>query len=164
LCHFSIWLVLRVFNIDNFGIARAEVAEFAAHSSGIVFAVEQFSLLVISRPLAVAAGVPTGDDPCIRPGAKCDAVGHGALSSLPPFETSESRSLQISERLPRPERRHSTHRGRKMTHVRKTPVSQLEVVVLWRRLPRVSLISWSRRATVTRNASLSTIITRIGSV
>jgi hypothetical protein len=86
LCHFSIWLVLRVFNIDNFGIARAEVAEFAAYSSGIVFAVEQFSLLVISRPLAVAAGVPTGDDPCIRPGAKCDAVGHGALSSLPPFK------------------------------------------------------------------------------
>jgi hypothetical protein len=108
----------------------------------------------------VAAGVPTGDDPCIRPGAKCDAVGHGALSSLPPFKTCESRSLQISERLPRPERRHSTHWGQKMTQVRKTPVSQLAVVVLW----RSRRVSFAGSATVTRKALLSRIMTRIGSV
>ena len=65
--------IISGFDIDEFGIARAELAEFSAYGSGIAFLVEEFLPLVIGRPPASAAIVPAGD-PRIDSRSKRDAV------------------------------------------------------------------------------------------
>jgi hypothetical protein len=61
------------FDIDKFGIARAELAEFSAYEPGIAFLVEEFLPFVIGRPPAGAAVIPTGDR-CIDSGSKRNAI------------------------------------------------------------------------------------------
>src|SRR5262249_33889145 len=51
----------RGFDIDEFGIARAELAELPANRSGIAFLVEKLLPLSIGRPPAGNAVVPAGD-------------------------------------------------------------------------------------------------------
>ena len=46
------------FDIDEFGIARAELAQFLAYRSGIALFVEETLPLLIGRPPAVAAVIP----------------------------------------------------------------------------------------------------------
>ena len=45
--HFERTVVLRFFDIDDFGITRAETAQFVAYSSGIMSVVEHFPPMVI---------------------------------------------------------------------------------------------------------------------
>jgi len=71
-------IVLLCFDLDDFGIAWAEAAQFMAYRTGIVFLIEQLLPLVIGRPAAVGAVIPPGD-PRIGSGSKCDAVRHCAL-------------------------------------------------------------------------------------
>jgi hypothetical protein len=61
------------FDIDEFGIARAELAQFSAYRSGIAFLVEEILPLGIGRPPAVAPVIPAGD-PRIDSGSKRNAV------------------------------------------------------------------------------------------
>jgi hypothetical protein len=49
------------FDIDEFGVARAELTQFPAYRSGIAFVVEEILPLVIRRPPAVAAVIPASD-------------------------------------------------------------------------------------------------------
>jgi hypothetical protein len=72
-------VVLHWFNVDEFGLARAEAAQFAAYWSGIAFLAENLLPLVICRPPAVAPNIPAGY-PCIGSGSNCNAVGHQAPS------------------------------------------------------------------------------------
>jgi hypothetical protein len=73
-------VVLRDFDVDDFGVARAQAAQFMAYGAGIVWIVEPLLARMISGPKATPAGIPAGD-PRIGPGSKCDAVGHYALLS-----------------------------------------------------------------------------------
>jgi len=61
------------FDIDEFGIARAQLPQFLTYRSGIAFVVEEILPLVICRPAAVAAVIP-GGDPCIDSRSKRNAV------------------------------------------------------------------------------------------
>ena len=61
------------FDIDEFGIARAQLPQFLTYWSGIAFVVEEILPLVICRPPAVAAVIP-GGDPCIDSRSKRNAV------------------------------------------------------------------------------------------
>jgi len=72
--------VLHRFDVDDFGIARAEDAQFIAYGSGIAFLGEELLPFVVGRPPAVAAVVPTGD-PRASSASKCNAVGHCAFTS-----------------------------------------------------------------------------------
>jgi hypothetical protein len=72
---------LRDFDVDDFGVARAQAAQFMAYGAGIVWIVEPLLARMISGPKATPAGIPAGD-PRIGPGSKCNAVRH---SFLPPF-------------------------------------------------------------------------------
>ena len=78
--HGKISVVLRDFDVDDFGIPRAPAAQILAYGTGILRIVEPLFPLMISRPHAISPGVPAGDL-CIRSGSKCDAVGHYALLS-----------------------------------------------------------------------------------
>jgi hypothetical protein len=49
------------FDIDEFGVARAELTQFPAYRSCIAFVVEEILPLVIRRPPAVAAVIPASD-------------------------------------------------------------------------------------------------------
>ena len=66
-------------NVDDFGVARAQAAQFMAYGAGIAWIVEPLLALMIRRPEATPAGIPAGD-PRIGPGSKCNAVRH----SFPP--------------------------------------------------------------------------------
>ena len=68
------------FDVDDFGVARAQAAQFMAYGAGIVWIVEPLLALMIRRPEATPARIPAGD-PRIGSGSKCDAVGHYALLS-----------------------------------------------------------------------------------
>jgi hypothetical protein len=70
---------LRDFDVDDFGVARAQAAQFMAYGAGIVWIVEPLLARMISGPKATPARIPAGD-PRIGPGSKCDAVRH----SFPP--------------------------------------------------------------------------------
>jgi hypothetical protein len=60
------------FDIDEIGIARAELTKFSADGSGIAFLVEEFLPLVIGRPPASTAIVPAGN-PFIDSGSQRNA-------------------------------------------------------------------------------------------
>ena len=70
--------IISGFNIDEFGIARAELAEFSAYGAGLAFLFEEFLPLVIGRPPASAAVVPAGD-PRIDSRSKRNAVHTGLI-------------------------------------------------------------------------------------
>ena len=72
-------MVLRDFDVDEFGVARAPAAQFMAYGAGIVWIVESLLAIMIRRPEATPAGIPVGD-PRIGPGSKCNAV-HAQLMS-----------------------------------------------------------------------------------
>jgi hypothetical protein len=74
-------VVLHDFDVDDFDVARAQVAEFIAYSSSLAFVVKPLLPRVIGRPSSIPAGVPTGDR-LIVPGSKCDAIGHFPPLSL----------------------------------------------------------------------------------
>src|SRR5690348_11140852 len=67
-------VVLREFDIDEFGIPRVQAAQFLANGSGIISVIKLLLALTISRPPAIPAGIPAGD-PRIGSGSKCDANG-----------------------------------------------------------------------------------------
>jgi hypothetical protein len=71
---------LRDFDVDDFGVARAQAAQFMAYGAGIPWVVEPLLPVMISGPKAIPARIPPGD-PRIGSGPKCDAVGHYALLS-----------------------------------------------------------------------------------
>src|SRR5580704_8986301 len=68
------------FDVDDFGVARAQAAQFTAYGTGIPWVVEALLPITISGPKAIPARIPAGD-PRIGSGSKCDAVGHYALLS-----------------------------------------------------------------------------------
>ena len=70
---------LRDFDVDDFGVARAQAAQFMAYGGGIVWIVEPLLARMISGPKATPAGIPASD-PRMGPGSKCNAVRH----SFPP--------------------------------------------------------------------------------
>jgi hypothetical protein len=72
--------VLLWLDVYNFGMARPEIAQFKAYSSGIPFVVEVLLPLAIGRPPTVTAIIPTCDPP-VGSGSKCNAVWHCALLS-----------------------------------------------------------------------------------
>ena len=55
-------------NVDDFGVARAQAAQFMAYGAGIAWIVEPLLALMIRRPEATPAGIPAGD-PRIGPGS-----------------------------------------------------------------------------------------------
>jgi hypothetical protein len=59
---------LRDFDVDDFGVARAQAAQFMAYGAGIVWIVEPLLARMISGPKASPAGIPAGD-PRIGPGS-----------------------------------------------------------------------------------------------
>src|SRR5215470_4750778 len=61
------------FDIDEFGVARAEHTQFPADRSGIAFLVEEILPLVVGRPSAVAAVIPASDSSIVS-GSKRNAV------------------------------------------------------------------------------------------
>jgi hypothetical protein len=69
--------VLGDLNVDNLGVARTQIAEFIAYSTGIGRIIEPLVPLVIGRPPRIPAGIPAGDR-FIGSGSKRDAVGHCA--------------------------------------------------------------------------------------
>jgi hypothetical protein len=71
---------LRDFDVDDFGVARAQAAQFMAYGAGVPWVVEPLLPVMISGPKAIPARIPPGD-PRIGSGPKCDAVGHYALLS-----------------------------------------------------------------------------------
>jgi hypothetical protein len=77
--HVQLTVVPGDFDVDDFGVARAQAAQFMAYGAGIVWIVEPLLARMISGPKATPAGIPAGD-PRIGSGSKCDAVGH----SFPP--------------------------------------------------------------------------------
>jgi len=75
----KVGVVLRDFDVDDFGITRTQAAQFMAYGAGLVRIIEPLLALMIRRPEATPAGIPAGD-PRIGPGSKCNAVRH----SFPP--------------------------------------------------------------------------------
>jgi hypothetical protein len=75
---------LRDFDVDDFGVARAQAAQFMAYGAGIVWIVEPLLALMIRRSEATPAGIPAGD-PRIGPGSKCNAVRQLLSSHLVAF-------------------------------------------------------------------------------
>jgi hypothetical protein len=75
---------LRDFDVDDFGVARAQAAQFMAYGAGIVWIVEPLLALMIRRSEATPAGLPAGD-PRIGPGSKCNAVRQLLSSHLVAF-------------------------------------------------------------------------------
>src|SRR5215469_3738613 len=69
---------LLLLNIDHFGIAWTQAAQFVAYRFRVALVVEKLLPRVISRPLAAAAVIPPGDRR-ISPGSKRDGIGHCAL-------------------------------------------------------------------------------------
>ena len=63
----------RSFDIDEFSVAWAELAQFSAYRAGIAFLLEEMLPLVIGRPPALAAVIP-GSDSRIDSGSKRYAV------------------------------------------------------------------------------------------
>ena len=59
----------RSFDIDEFSVAWAELAQFSAYRAGIAFLLEEMLPLVIGRPPALAAVIP-GSDSRIDSGSK----------------------------------------------------------------------------------------------
>ena len=95
----NVRVVLREFYVDDVGVPRAQAAQFLANGTGIVWVIEPYLALTISRPPAIPAGIPAGD-PRIGSGSKCDAVRHYALVFFLP--------RQNSQHWPIPNRRHRT--------------------------------------------------------
>ena len=77
--HAKLTVVPGDFDVDDFGVARAQAPQFTAYGAGIVWIVEPLLARMISGPKATPAGIPAGD-PRIGPGSKCNAVRH----SFPP--------------------------------------------------------------------------------
>jgi len=78
--HAKLTVVPGDFDVDDFGVARAQAAQFTAYGTGIPWVVEPLLPVMISGPKAIPARIPAGD-PRIGSGSKCDAVGHYALLS-----------------------------------------------------------------------------------
>jgi hypothetical protein len=78
--HAKLTVVPGDFDVDDFGVARAQAAQFTAYGTGIPWVVEPLLPVMISGPKAIPARIPAGD-PRIGSGSKCDAVGH--LHSFP---------------------------------------------------------------------------------
>jgi len=94
--------VLFYFDVDDFGIPRAEAAQPTAYGSRIMPFVEELLPLVIGRPPATAAVIPAGDR-AIGSGSKCDAIGHLRASvslSLQKAEPSAATASQIAAQIP----------------------------------------------------------------
>ena len=102
--HAKLTVVPGDFDVDDFGVARAQAAQFTAHGTGIPWVVEPLLPVMISGPKATPAGIPAGD-PRIGPGSKCNAVRH----SFPPVL---SRSCNPPT-LACPNRRHRSRSGPK---------------------------------------------------
>ena len=81
----------RGFDIDEFSVAWAELAQFSAYRAGIAFLLEEMLPLVIGRPPALAAVIPACD-PRIDSGSKRNAVH---------FLLMPENTLASSERNPR---------------------------------------------------------------
>jgi hypothetical protein len=97
------------FDVDDFGVARAQAAQFVAYGAGIVWIVEPLLALMIRRPEATPARIPAGD-PRIGSGSKCDAVG--IMHSFPPAFC--VRVVFVQNLTPNhPNRRHRTQSGPK---------------------------------------------------
>ena len=77
-------------NVDDFGVARAQAAQFMAYGAGIAWIVEPLLALMIRRPEATPAGIPAGD-PRIGPGS----TGLVALKSRQKRVTSAVNSLWL---------------------------------------------------------------------
>ena len=74
-CPAAIAVVRRDLDIDDFGVARAQAAQFIAYGTGLVLVIEPLLARMVSRPRSISAGIPAGN-PRISSGSKCDAVGH----------------------------------------------------------------------------------------
>ena len=82
--HAKLTVVPGDFDVDDFGVARAQAAQFMAYGAGIVWIVEPLLALMIRRSEATPAGIPAGD-PRIGPGSKCNAVRQLLSSHLVAF-------------------------------------------------------------------------------
>ena len=102
--HAKLTVVPGDFDVDDFGVARAQAAQFMAYGAGIVWIVEPLLALMIRRPEATPAGIPAGD-PRIGPGSKCNAVRH----SFPPAFCVRA----TPQHWPVQNRRHRTRSGPK---------------------------------------------------
>ena len=78
--HAKLTVVPGDFDVDDFGVAWAQAAQFTAYGTGIPWVVEPLLPVMINGPKAIPARIPAGD-PRIGSGSKCDAVGHYALLS-----------------------------------------------------------------------------------
>jgi hypothetical protein len=72
------------FDIDDVGIARAQLAQLMSYWFSVAFVVEQLLTLLIGRPSAVAPVVPAGDI-LVGSSAQRDAIRHCAT----PFDFSK---------------------------------------------------------------------------
>ena len=70
--HAKLTVVPGDFYVDDFGVARAQAAQFMAYGASIVWIVEPLLARMINGPKATPAGIPAGD-PRIGSGSKCDA-------------------------------------------------------------------------------------------
>ena len=86
-------------DFEDLGVAPAEALQFMTYGAGGVFVVENLPPRVISRPPAVAAGIPAGNPPD-RSGLKCDAIGHRAPLSPRAYKTVISRSHSLNDGPP----------------------------------------------------------------
>jgi len=94
--------VLFYFDVDDFGIPRAEAAQPTAYGSRIMPFVEELLPLVIGRPKALAAVIPASNR-AIGSGSKCNAIGHLRASvslSLQKAEPSAATASQIAAQIP----------------------------------------------------------------
>jgi hypothetical protein len=107
-------VVLRELDFEDLGIAQADAPQLMTYRSGVVFVLEDLPPRVISRPPAVAAGIPAGNPP-YGSGLKCDAIGHCA----PPFPLAPTKGDVpfTIEQWPIPNRRHRNDWGQKKTHM-----------------------------------------------
>ena len=74
-------VVRRYFNIDELGVARAEVAQFMAYGSGIAFLVEKILPLAVVSPPVVASTKVTAVQ---RRGLECRLRGEAVMGWTPP--------------------------------------------------------------------------------
>jgi hypothetical protein len=103
--HAKLTVIPGDFDVDDFGVARAQPAQFTAYGTGIAWVVEPLLPVMISGPKAIPARIPAGD-PRVGSGSKCNAVRHSfptafcvrAKSNTEPSKSSASNPVGAEKR------------------------------------------------------------------